>query len=493
MSLLHIQEYLKSGKSLLDLTIEYNINAFDSIKYPNLVAFDYTALSPKTEPIVREARGLILEKDTYNLVARSMNAFSFNSDGSFNDIYSSFDWNTAKAYPKYDGCLIILYHYNGEWLTGTRFSVDGLCNVASAFKKESDITWNKLFKDCLNFINIDFDIFTETLNKNYSYSFELCSVVNRNIVLYENKFVKLLSIYDNQNNQELSIHEEKTINDQWSQIVPYFIPVKDISDVEHLLSLNQDPTQNEGLVVVDQYYHRLKFRNPNFDKLSYKINPADEVSALRELFFQIMYALSPTSSGSPTVATYCFYDTNGTGYCIDPAMGSGYNGPYASCSLTGDCNIPTYCYYDANNIYQSVCVPSGQSPPNPSGSNFVATGGLCGVSPCINPINGGGGGGAGPASIKMTNELDGFKICASTYNPKDKNINSNFVAMCNWIISEYKNYRNGNLDSKNRIAQIWIEAFNTLENNKSLISLVSLENVEMCKAAIERYKNAIMS
>jgi hypothetical protein len=490
MSILHIQEYLRSGKSLLDLTIEYNINAFDSIKYLNLVAFDYTALSPKTEAIVREARGLILEKNTYNLVARSMNAFSFNSDGSFNDIYSSFDWNTAKAYPKYDGCLIILYHYKGEWLTGTRFSVDGLCNVASAFKKESDITWSKLFKDCLNFINIDFDAFTETLNKNYSYSFELCSVVNRNIVLYENKFVKLLSIYDNQNNQEVSIHEDKTINEQWSQIVPYFIPVKDVSDVEHLLSLNQDPTQNEGLVVVDQYYHRLKFRNPNFDKLSYKINPADEVTALRELFFQIMNALSPTSSGTPTVATYCFYDTNGTGYCIDPSMSSGYNGPYASCSLSGDCVVDTYCWYDANNIYQSVCVPLGGTVPNPSGSNFVATGGKCGISPCVNPINGGG---SGPMSIMSTEGLESYKICASTYNPKNKNINTNFVAMCNWIISEYKNYKMGNLDSKIKIQQVWIEAFNTLENNKPLISLVSLENVKMCKEAIERYKSTIMS
>ena len=243
MSLLQIQEYLRSGKSLLDLTIEYNINAFDSIKYPNLVAFDYTTLSPKTEPIVREARGLILEKDTYNVVARSMNAFSFNSDSSFNDIYNSFDWTSAKAYPKYDGCLITLYNYKDEWITGTRFSVDGLCNVASAFKKESDITWNRLFKDCLDFINIDFDSFTQTLNTDYCYSFELCSVVNRNIVLYENKFVKLLSIYDVKNNKEISIHENQTMNELWSQIIPYYISVSSISDVENLLSLNQDPTQ----------------------------------------------------------------------------------------------------------------------------------------------------------------------------------------------------------------------------------------------------------
>ena len=491
MKELEIQVYLRSGKSLLDLTIEYNINVFDSVKYTDLVAFDYTTLSPKTDAIVREARGLILEKNTYNVVARSMNAFSFNSDGSFNDIYNSFDWTTAKAYPKYDGCLIILYYYNNEWITGTRFSVDGMCNVASAYKKESDISWNTLFKDCLDFVNIDFDTFTKTLNKNCSYSFELCSVVNRNIVLYENKFVKLLSIYDVNENKELSIHQDSNINDQWPQIVPYYIPVKDISEVEDLLSLNQDPTQNEGLVVVDKFFNRLKFRNPNFDKLAYKMNPADEVTALRELFFQIMYAISPSSSGTPTVATYCFYDGNGTGYCIDPLMSSGYNGPYSACSLNGDCTATTYCYYDANGIYQSVCVPSGESPPNPSGSNYVASGAICnGIIPCLNPIDEGDG---GPLSLSSSEATLGYKVCSSSFNPKKVNINSSFVAMCNWIISEYKKYKLGDIESKDKILKVWIEAFNTLENNKPLTSLVRIENVEMCKEAIQRYNILIVS
>lgn len=490
MSLLHIQEYLRSGKSLLDLTIEFNINAFDSLRYPNLVAFDYTTLSPKTEPIVREARGLILEKDTYNVVARSMNAFSFNSDSSFNDIYNSFDWTSAKAYPKYDGCLITLYNYKGEWITGTRFSVDGLCNVASAFKKESDITWNRLFKDCLDFINIDFDSFTQTLNTDYCYSFELCSLVNRNIVLYENKFVKLLSIYDVKNNREINIHEDQTMNELWSQIIPYYISVSSISDVENLLSLNQDPTQNEGLVVVDKYFNRLKFRNPNFDKLSYKINPADEITALRELFFQIMLNLSPTSSGTPTVSTYCYYNTGGQSTCQDPLTytpPSGISGPFASCSVSLDCAITTYCYYDVNNILPSLCIPAGEMPPS---VNYVASGGICGFDPCINPLEGGGG---VPLSIKSTDEFMGYKVCTSSFNPKKKSINADFVAMCNWIIAEYKKYKLGDLSAKDQIIQIWSEAFNTLENNQPLLNLVVLENVLMCKEAVERYNSIIVS
>ena len=196
-------------------------------------------------------------------------------------------------------------------------------------------------------------------------------------------------------------------------------------------------------------------------------------------------------SGTPTVATYCFYDGNGTGYCIDPLMSSGYNGPYSACSLNGDCTATTYCYYDANGIYQSVCVPSGESPPNPSGSNYVASGAICnGIIPCLNPIDEGDG---GPLSLSSSEATLGYKVCSSSFNPKKVNINSSFVAMCNWIISEYKKYKLGDIESKDKILKVWIEAFNTLENNKPLTSLVRIENVEMCKEAIQRYNILIVS
>lgn len=490
---LNIQKYLRSGKTLIDLTLEYNIKYFTSPNNPNLVVFDYTTLSPKSEPIVREARGLVLEIDTWNLVSKSMNAFSYKNDGVFNDIINNFDWTTAKAYPKYDGCLINLYYYNEEWITGTRFSVDGLCNVASAYKGESDISWRDLFIQCLEFINIDFNSFVSTLNPNYCYSFELCSIVNRNIVIYENKFVKLLAIYDTLNDAEVEIHSEPVINQNWASIVPYFIKVDSIEEVENLLGLNQDPTQNEGLVIVDSNFNRIKVRNPNFDRLSYSMNPKDESDALKQLFYMILLGTSATSSSTPTITSNCYYDSNGNGSCVSSTSTppSESSGPYDSCG-TGifDCVLVTYCWYDILPPYTrpSLCIPSGYSPP----ANYAGGTGVCGISACVNPIDGGGG---GPMSVRSLDTFMEYQVCNSSFDPKalnsNKQITSDFVAMCNWIISEYKKYKSGDEQSKIKIIEIWDRAFISLENNQPLNSLISIDLIEECKDAINRYNRLI--
>lgn len=495
---LEIQKYLRSGKTLIDLTLEYNIKYFTSSEHPSLVVFDYTTLSPKTEPIVRECRGLVLEIDSWDLVSKSMNAFSYKNDNVFNDVVDNFDWTTAKAYPKYDGCLVNLYYYKGEWITGTRFSVDGLCNVASAYKSESDISWRDLFIQCLEFVNINFNSFVSSLNQNYCYSFELCSIINRNIVIYENKFVKLLAIYDILNDVERDIHSEALINQNWASIVPYFIKVESIQDVEDLLALNQDPTQNEGLVIVDSNFNRIKVRNPNFDRLSYDMNPKDESDALRQLFYLILMGTSPSSSTTPSVTSNCYYDLSGTGLCV--ASGStppsGYSGPYASCSFDYDCSVTTYCWYDILPPYTrpSLCIPSGFSPP----ANYAGGTAVCGISPCINPLSGGGGGGpmsVQASDIRSQDTYMGYQVCSSSFDPKALNSNnqitSDFVAMCNWIISEYKNYKSGIEQSKIKIIEIWERAFLSLENNQPLTSLISIDLIDECRDAINRYNSLI--
>jgi hypothetical protein len=492
---LEIQKYLRSGKNLIDLSLEYNIRYFTSSKQPDLVVFDYTSLSPKTESIVREARGLVLEIGSWNLVSKSMNAFSYKNDGVFNDIIDNFDWYTAKAYPKYDGCLINLYHYNGEWITGTRFSVDGLCNVASAYKGESDISWRDLFIQSLEFINIDFNNFTSTLNKDYCYSFELCSITNRNIVIYENKFVKLLAIYDILNDAEVDIHSEPLINQNWASIVPYFIKVNSIQDVEDLLSLNQDPTQNEGLVIVDSNYNRIKVRNPNFDRLSYSMNPKDESEALKQLFYVILLGTSSTSSSTPSITTYCYYAQNGTGYCISPTLPppTNYYNTFNSCNFNTDCILTTYCWYDPLAVDPSLCIPAGYPPP----TGYLSYGTVCNsLNPCIDSLNGGGG---GPASVAMSTQqpdtFKGYQVCGSSFNPKSlsskKQIIADFIAMCNWIISEYKNYKSGDEQAKLRIIEIWERAFISLENNQPMTSLISIDLIDECKDAINRYNSLI--
>ena len=307
---LEIQKYLRSGKTLKDLSIEFDIKFFESELHPNLVVFDYSKFSPSDSQIVQEARGLILQKNTWNLAAISMKKFGQES--------KSFNWLKSQIMPKFDGCLVVLYFYENEWITGTRFSVDGLCYVASAYKNESDIYWRDLFIECLNFLDISFDNFTNSLNKSCTYSFELCSIHNRNIVVYENKLLKILSIFDIENLKEVDIHSETIFVEKWHRLMPNFIKVDSFGECVKIINLNQDPTENEGLVVVDKNFNRMKIRNPNFDKLSYNLNPKNEVEALKNIFYALLDNISPSSSSSSAVITKCYYNTNGSGYCFNP-------------------------------------------------------------------------------------------------------------------------------------------------------------------------------
>ena len=222
---LEIQKYLRSGKTLQDLAWDYDIKFFESPLHPELVVFDYSLISPKDNQIVREARGLVLEKNTWNLVSKSMTGFSFKTDPNYQDIIAKFDWDSAMAFPKYDGCLITLYHYKNEWITGTRFSVDGECNVASAYSNEIDLSWKKLFIECIEFNGIDYEELLDNLDTNKTYSFELCSIKNKNIVIYENKMVKILSIFSHVSMLEESLFEENIFSQNFPVLMPDFVKV----------------------------------------------------------------------------------------------------------------------------------------------------------------------------------------------------------------------------------------------------------------------------
>jgi hypothetical protein len=478
---LEIQKYLRSNKTLQDLSWDYDLKYFTSPEHPNLVVFDYSLISPKNEQIVRESRGLVLEKNSWNLVAKSMSAFSFQEDAMYKDLYQNFDWDSARAYPKYDGCLITLYYYKGSWITGTRFSVDGLCYVASAYKNESDIYWRDLFIECLNFLDISFDNFTNSLNKSCTYSFELCSIHNRNIVVYENKLLKILSIFDIENLKEVDIHSETIFVEKWHRLMPNFIKVDSFGECVKIINLNQDPTENEGLVVVDKNFNRMKIRNPNFDKLSYNLNPKNEVEALKNIFYALLDNISPSSSSSSAVITKCYYNTNGSGYCFNPldTIGSGFSGPYSICNTASDCTVTTYCWYHPTLVLPTACVPFAENPP----TDYVSQGQICGgTAPCVSPN-------AGAESIR-SNEVRTSNVCGSSWSPKASKNNfvklaDDFVNLCNWVLVEFKEYRNGNTESELNLKEVWEDLFKELKSGKSLSeSLLSVKAESQIEAVI---------
>ena len=148
MKQLAIQKYLRSGKTLTDLKQEYHIDSIVNNEL-GVVVFNYSHLTPLNTEIGREARALFLQLKTWFVVGKSIGGFFDIYSKDINSTFETFNWNEAKAYNKYDGCLVVLYYYKDQWRLGTRFSTDGKCNVFSPNSGESEIHWIDVFKNTL--------------------------------------------------------------------------------------------------------------------------------------------------------------------------------------------------------------------------------------------------------------------------------------------------------------------------------------------------------
>ncbi len=114
-----VQDFLRAHKDLsglLALKEKYGISV--SEKYDDIVVLNYSQIdSPKFDPLVRECRGLILEKGSWNVVARSFDRF-FNY-GECPDA-SKYDITKAIVQEKLDGSLVTAYWRYDRWNFSTR-------------------------------------------------------------------------------------------------------------------------------------------------------------------------------------------------------------------------------------------------------------------------------------------------------------------------------------------------------------------------------------
>lgn len=109
-----IQEFLKNNP-LDKLVSDYGVVVKE---YDDVVVLNYDQIeSPKFEPMICEARGLILDKHSNKVVSRSFDRFfNYGENGTCEDV----DFSECAIYEKVDGSLIKIYYHNGEWHVSTR-------------------------------------------------------------------------------------------------------------------------------------------------------------------------------------------------------------------------------------------------------------------------------------------------------------------------------------------------------------------------------------
>ena len=439
MKQLAIQEYLRSGKTLTDLKQEYHIDTVVNEEL-GVVVFNYTHLTPLNTKIGIEARALFLELNTWLVVGKSIGGFLDINHKDISSTISSFEWNKAKAYTKYDGCLVVLYYYKNQWQLGTRFSTDGKCNVFSPNSGESEIHWVDVFKNTLVEYGMQWESFVSLLDVNKYYTFELCTPWNRNTVIYPNSLIKLLAIVDSN-----TLLEEDTNEPKLKVFEPEFEVVNSLEDVYSLISKNDDPLENEGYVVVDKNSTRLKVRNPKFNELSFNSYSSDDFKSLKNY-----------SEAIALIASGLDY------YCVICLPTAGVGPPSNSC------------------ISQPIGDPTPFYPPE---LNCVVAQVLsCGDCPGYIPPTGGG-----------ALSIQGTKACSTSWNPKANNIPKNekitslvndFVAFIGWFNNKYLEYKStSDVLIKELLVSIWSYAFDELSNGKSISEIInSSYEVDQIKA-----------
>lgn len=255
-----VQEYLRAGNTLETLKEEYGIKLCLHESLP-LVILNYDQLaSIKTNPIVMECRGLILEVGSWDIVARSFDRF-FNL-GEAENLQKDFDWSDFYALEKVDGSLVNMFFYGGEWHMATRGS------FAEGLMENCNFTWKELFWKTFDLMADSFRIsgfrenenpfVIENLRKDFSYTYELCSSYNKIVTDYKTPRLFCLNYYDKPNNEPMKYGV-------YYSGCPKYYNFKSIEEVnQHIEDLEIFNPTIEGLVLVDKNLNRIKVKNKKY-------------------------------------------------------------------------------------------------------------------------------------------------------------------------------------------------------------------------------------
>lgn len=220
----------------------------------NLVLFKYSQIdSDFNEEIVNEARGIILEKNTWRVVRYAFKKF-FNYQEPF---AARIDWNSATASSKEDGSLISLYWYDDKWNIATNGTID-----AYKAKIDGDVVYEnfgELFQAAAKNCHLSFD----SLNTDYCYTFELCSAFNRVILEYKEPQIFHIGTRDLRSLQEIEV-------DIGVQKPKAYDITNEKSCEELVESLNDK--HHEGIVVRDKFYNRIKMKTTSYFALHHVVN-----------------------------------------------------------------------------------------------------------------------------------------------------------------------------------------------------------------------------
>lgn len=210
-------------------------------------------------PLVREARGIIFRESDWECVCDPFRKF-----GNWGETYCpEINWETASVQQKVDGSLIKFWHDNG-WHISTNGTIDAFKANLNDIKYQN---FGQLVIDAIRKVFPDEHEFFNILDPKCTYMFELVSPYNRIVIPYKEIQLYFLGIRDMEDGEEW-IPEESDVSMFFQ--TPKRYPLRSLEDVQK--AANALSWDEEGYVVCDNNFNRVKIKSPSYVMAHYARN-----------------------------------------------------------------------------------------------------------------------------------------------------------------------------------------------------------------------------
>jgi hypothetical protein len=233
----------------------------------NLIMFKYSQQdSDFSNDIVKECRGIILNEDTFEPI--SVPYFKFFNYGEPNA--AEVDWSSAKVLQKIDGSLIkVVKISDQEILVSTNGVIDAFkcelnSQIGSPYDNFGELFWEAVSNqmvDCGRSLDDTDPVewLADKLLPNVTYMFELCSPYNRVIVPHKETKLYFHGWRDNVSLNEMPFNICILAN---VFDCPLDYNLKSLDDC--IAATQAMPWDEEGYVVVDKNFNRVKIKSPAY-------------------------------------------------------------------------------------------------------------------------------------------------------------------------------------------------------------------------------------
>lgn len=244
-----VQQLISDRSDWLEyLENELHISA---VRDGDLVSLKYNQIeSPMADPLVQQCRGTVVDTAQRRVLAWPYNKFWNHGEALADPI----DWSSARVQEKLDGSLMILYCAREEWAVAS----SGHPTAGGSFGSDTCT-----FRDAFWTLERELGVDVHRLEPTCTYMFELCHTPNRVVVKHDRPRLVMHGARDMILGRELSrVELESFARAARCEVVDEH-PIGSIDDC---LSAAEalDPLKQEGFVVVDGVFNRVKIKSPRY-------------------------------------------------------------------------------------------------------------------------------------------------------------------------------------------------------------------------------------